>query len=342
MATISDVAARAGVARSVVSRLLNADPTLRIRPATRTRILKAIRDLDYTPNATARALRLARSGALGLVVHDITNPIYGEIISGVHKAATAAGYVVLLGEATELERRTDTLRQLLASGRIDGLLLQRVGEADDAALAELAHHGLPTVLLNDWAIGDASAVSLDDLGAARLATKHLVELGHECIAHLAGADSHRSAQRQLGYEQVLKEAGLPAPDDWTVTGGWDLVTGQDGMRRLLALRYRPTAVMVANVLAAIGALAATQKAGLKVPTDISIIAIHDAWIAEYVTPQLTTVALPLARMGERAVELLLARLAGDEPSALTVTNPPPLLVLRASTAPPPGRGATAR
>lgn len=325
----------------MVSRLLNQDSTLRIRPATRVRILNAVDELGYRPNASARALRMAKTGALGLVVHDITNPVFGAIISGAHQAASEAGYVLLLGEAAELERRSETLRLLLTSGRIDGLLLQRHGSDEssygdeDAALAELTSQRLPTVLLNDWTAGAPSAVALDDFAAAHLATRHLIELGHEKIAHLAGAASHRANQRRRGYEQALQEAGLTTRPGWIAVGGWDQEHAWASTESLLAARPRPTAVVAANVLASLGAVSAIHAAGFRVPDDLSVIAIHEVWVARYTTPPLTTVQMPLSEMGRQAVKLLLAQLADAEPRVITISSPPPTIILRASTGPPP-------
>jgi LacI family transcriptional regulator len=336
MPSIVEVAKRANVTPAVVSRVLNGDPTLRIKPETRARVLEVVRALNYRPNPAARALRKARTGMLGLVVHDITNPVYAEIVVGAQQAATDARYTLLLGDADALAPGEESLEDLLRSRRIDGLLLQRAGTASDNVLASRAPSRVPMVLLNDWANGDISSVALDDLAAARLAVGHLAGLGHTEIAHLAGADSHRARQRILGYQQVLARTGLAQRDGYVVAGGWDVATGRAAMARVLAARKRPTAVFVANTLAAVGALAAIREAGLAVPGDISIVSIHDVWVAEHLAVPLTTVRMPLAVMGRTAVKLLIEQIDGQPPQRVLVKEPEPVLVRRSSTAPPPG------
>ena len=335
MARIVDVARHAGVTPGMVSRVLNGDPTLRVRDETRERIRAAAEELGYAPNPAARALRRASTGALGLVMHDLANPIYAEILSGAQQAAVAADHALLLGDADELARGERTLHTVLGGRRIDGLLLQRAGLPSDRVLAELAAARLPTVLLNDWAAEEVSSVALDDLAAARLATRHVLDLGHTAIAHLAGAlDSHRARQRRRGFEQALAERRLTARPAWTAEGGWDVASGRAAARRLLDARPRPTAIVAANVIAAIGAVGAIKEAGLALPADVSLVAIHDVWFAEHMDPPLTTVALPLAEMGRVAVGVLLDEINGQPAQRILIKEPAPVLTVRGSTGAP--------
>lgn len=329
--TIADVAARAGVSRSVVSRLLNNDPTLHVKAETEARILHAVRDLGYVPNSSARALRTSRSHTIGMVVYDVTNPLYGPIISGAYAAARRAGYAMLLGEEAEL--KPAVLRHLVAERRIDGLLLQRVGQE-----LPIGRDGdspsLPIVLINDWSASEISSVALEDRRAGHIATQHLIDLGHERIAFVGGRKSHRSDQRRRGYEDSLNASPKTIRDRVVVSGGWSVDSGRAAMKRLLSKHPRPTAVVVANVLAAVGGLAFAKEAGIRIPADLSIVAVHDVWLAAHLHPPLTTVRLPLAEMGEEAVSLLLQQLEGGPHGTVTVMEPAPLLVVRASTAPP--------
>lgn len=334
MTTIVDVARASGVTPSVVSRLLNGDPKLRIRPDTRDRILGAVDRLGYTANSAARALRKARTGTLGLLVHDISNPIYAQIIAGAQQSATAHGYTLLLGDTDALAAGPGALDTMLAGRRVDGLLMQRAGVASDEVVEQIAAARLPTVLLNDWTTGGLSAVALDDVAAARLATEYLSDLGHTKIAHLAGAPSHRARQRLVGYEQVVRERGLAAGAGLVGDGGWDVASGHAGMAALLAARPLPTAVFAANTLAAIGAMSAIAEAGLTIPGDLSLIAVHDVWFVEHLTPPMTTLDLPLRRMGRTAVDILLDAIAGAPAQHVLVKDPAVTVVPRASTAPP--------
>lgn len=330
--SITDVAQRAGVTPAVVSRVLNDDPKLQVRAETRDRVLAAARELDYTPSHAARALRHSRAGALGLAVHDMANPLYGEIILGAQKAAAAAGFVLLLADIDGLAR--GTFHRAIHGGAIDGLLLQRAGTTHDRTIIETASARIPTVLLNDRSTTLAS-VALDDLGGTRMATQHLLDLGHTHIAHLKVGGTQRSGRRVRGWREALQRAGVTPDPAWLIQGGHTVESGLDGMRALLATRPRPTGVVVGNVLAAIGALTATREAGLSVPADLSVIAFHEVLYAAHLVPALTTVAMPLRELGAASVALLMERLEGKDPRQVVVRDPAPVLVTRGSTAPPP-------
>lgn len=337
MVTLRDVAGAAGVTPSVVSRVLNDDTTLRIRGETRDRILAAVKRLDYIPNGTARALRLSRTGAFGLVTHDLTNPVYAEIVRGAHRAASEAGYQLLLGDADEVNRDLSPFDAMLRGRRIDGLLLMRSTQSSDDELTRLAARAVPTVLLLDTKRRGLSACRTDDAAGAQAGVEHLISLGHRRIAHLTGLTSFRSEQRHRGFLTALRGARIKSRPDWVEVGGWDAATGRAGMAELLARtagsRTRPTAVFVSNILAGMGALAAARDAGVNVPGELSVVALHDAWLADVAAPALTTVRMPLNELGQAAVAMLLDGGRGQDREVL-VTEPAPVVVLRESTAPP--------
>jgi LacI family transcriptional regulator len=336
MTTVTDVAARAGVAPSVVSRVLNEDSTLRIRPETRERIIRVVEELGYIPNFAGRALRQARTGALGLIVPDVTNPVYADVLRGAEQAASDAGYLILLGSAEGMTEREDAYKRFANEGRIDGVLLQRNNVIDDAVLARLSDTRVPTVLINSRLDGMPGSVTLDDAKGASVAVSHLIELGHSKIAHLSGpARVDWAARRNQGYRAALASTGVRARPTWVVEAGYDEEGGHDAMLKLLRGRSRPTAVFVATVRAAFGALAAARAEGLRVPDELSLVAVHDTWTAEHTWPPLTTVKMPLFEMGRLATTSLIARISGDaEPTDLVVRQPLPILVRRESTAPP--------
>lgn len=338
--SITDVARAAEVTVGVVSRVLNADPTLQVRPETRERVLAAARSLDYTPSHAARAMRDGRSYAIGLAVHDISNPVYGGIIMGAQKAAARAGYVLLLADVEALAEGDSTFRRAIHGGAIDGLLLLRAGDSADRRVLREAANRIPTVLVNDRSTTYAS-VALDDVAGARLATQHLVDLGHRKIGHLRLGGTARSGARLRGWRDALHRAGITENPRWVVDAGHQMETGYHAMRQLLALDELPTAVFVANVLAGIGAMSAARDAGLSVPDDLSVIAYHDVPYAAHLVPSLTTVAMPLNELGASGIALLLERLAGAEPRHVVLRDPVPSLVLRGSTAAPRARSRRA-
>lgn len=336
MASITDVARQAGVSPSIVSRLLNDDPTLKVRDNTRTRILATVDELDYAPNHAARALRRSHVGTLGLAVPDMHNPVYAAILAGARPAAAEHGYVLVLTDVEGLASDTTTFRRLVRGGTIDGLMLQRDGSAADRVVGRVASSRIPVAILNERVRPPATGVAVDDRAAAALATRHLVELGHTDVAHLrVRGRTSRSRDRQAGWEDALKAAGVAPRTDLLGYGGATPEAGYRGMSELLARRRPPTAVFVGSVLAAVGALAAVRESGRAVPGDISVVGYHDTWFAEHTSPALTVVRLPLPDMGREAVRVLVDLITGKPPRQIVVTDPAPELVPRSTTAPPP-------
>lgn len=327
-----DVARHAAVDISVVSRVINLDPRLNIRVETRERVLDAVQELGYVPNAAARSLRTARAGALGLFLPDYANPVYAEIITGANAAATARGYALLTGTA---EVTPQTFLDLLGQGRVDGLLLAGDG-LDPSVRDALDAHGVPYLLLNRRIPGLRRYVVLDDDKAARLAVRHLIDLGHARIAHLAGPSAAYTARRRrAGFAAALGESRLPLDPDLVVSADYTPHGGAAAMSALLELDDPPTAVVVANMAAAIGALSAARGLGVAVPDDVSVVAIHDSALSGYLAPPLTSVRMPLEALGRRAVELLVS-LPFEAPIEEIVSGPIELAVRESTAAPRPG------
>lgn len=332
--TIADVAARAGVDRSVVSRVLSGDASLNVRESTRERVLQISRELSYRPNALARSLRTSKASAYGLLIPDFGNPIYASIIKGAERAAASVSSVLLTGSSAEDGFRTQGFLEVLGQGRVDGLLLAG-DHGFERILEQLRALGLPWLMLNRRSSGVERSVILDDERASELAVSHLVQLGHRRIAHLAGPDRADTAtRRRSGYIKALEQARLPLETSLIETSDYTSVGGSAGMARLLE-RQTPTAVFVANVASAIGAMYAIKEAGFRIPQDISVVAVHDLPLVRYLDPPLTTVRMPLEELGQRGVERLISA-AADEPIN-EVLREPMELVVRGSSAPPKGR-----
>jgi LacI family transcriptional regulator len=332
---MSDVAALARVDKAVVSRVVNDDKVLSIRPETRERVLAAIRQLGYRRNMAARSLRTARTGTLGLFIPDFANPVYAEIITGAETEALARGCVLMVGTSTVGGRETKDYLEVLGEGRVDGLLLAG-GPITPAEQETLSSLGIPWLLVNRRGSTTARHVILDDTRAALVGVQHLLELGHQRIAHIggpAGADTAR--RRRAGYRKALRQYGLVPDPDLDVVADYTPDGGAEATAALLAGGARPTAIFVANVASAIGVLTALRNAGLSVPDDVSVIAVHDLPLADHLVPALTTVRMPLRRLGARAAELLLTTEPGDLISE--VVRDPIELIIRRSTAPVPRR-----
>ncbi|BCF86342.1 LacI family transcriptional regulator (plasmid) [Rhodococcus qingshengii] len=335
MASLMDVATTAAVSKSIASRVLSGDPAARVSEETRKRVLDAARELNYVPNHRARAFRFNRSGALGLIVPDVTNAVFAEMLTGVHAAAQAAGMTVLLGQVDDPDTGRHELEMLIKQGRVDGLVLQRREDFDDEQLRSMLAGQIPVVLVNSTLEGRVGSVALDDHTGVALATNHLIELGHRDIAHLAGMPHHDAARRRLeGFRTAMADAGLATREEWIHYSGWEADGGRRAMTELLSITARPTAVVVASVNAAIGALAAALRAGIRVPEELSLIAINDTWVTESVVPAITTVRMPLHELGRTAATMLVGSLDGEPLDDLVLTDPRPELIVRESTGTP--------
>lgn len=331
--TLADVAKVAGVDTSVVSRVLRNDPQLSVRPSTRDQVLAAAQELGYRPNAAAQTLRTARARAFGLLIPDFTNPIYAEIIQGAEAAAAERDCVLLTGSARNGLTPDELYTGMLAEGRVDALLVAGIHQEQTTTQREAASHGLPVLLVNRRAAGAHRYVILDDEHAAELAVRHLLELGHSRIGHVAGPDFADTAERRMrGYRRALQAAGIDYDEDLVVRADYTHGGGATAMAQLMNSPKLPTAVFVANVASAIGVLFAAQEGGVAIPDDLSVVAVHDLPLAEYLVPPLTTVRMPLNELGRRALEAVADQRPRD-PIEQVITAPIELVVRR-STAPP--------
>ncbi|MEO8907208.1 MAG: LacI family DNA-binding transcriptional regulator [Microbacteriaceae bacterium] len=333
MATLSDVAALAGVSISAVSRVLSDAPATRVRPETRERIHAAARQLGYRPNFAGRALKLARSNVITLVVPDLTNAVFTELMRGVQEGARGHDYMVLLGSAEDLHPDADVMARLIGEGRVDGMLVQLGSDASRERIDAILDTQSPVIFINSIEPGHVGAVALDDDAGARVATEHLIALGHTRIGLAGGtAQTFTAQRRERGFRAAMADAGLPVPDNYVTSFGYLPANGRAALRAIMALPEPPTALVVANVNAAIGALGEARALRVRIPEQLSVVAVHDAWTAENTWPPLTTVKMPLRELGRRAVESLFARLNGGGLGDVVVVDPAPELITRESTA----------
>jgi len=334
MTKLSEIATRAGVSVSVVSRVLNRDPTVRAREETRQRVLQVAKDLNYSANYAGRALRLARSKALALIAPNVSSPLFADLLAGATKAAEEADYTVLIGLAATITAGSDTLRRLVGEGRVDGFVLQRSDDLSDHALESLVANDARVVLVTSRTPRRRGSVVLDDVAGAKLATEHLISLGHKRIALIGGVPhSDIARRREQGYALALHEAGLRRREGLVRRLGYSPDEAAAAMESLVAGEPRPTGVVVANVNGAVGALTALRRLGLDVPGEVSIVAYHDEWVAEHTWPPLTTVKMPYYEVGFQAVRSLIDQLGGKPAQDIVVREPAPQLILRSSTGP---------
>lgn len=331
MATIDDVAARAGVGIATVSRVLNQSP--KVSAATRARVLEAMAALDYRPNPLARGLSRGRSQSVGVVVPFFTHASAVERLRGVVAALGGAGLDLVLFDVESPEHRSAHLAALTRRDRAAGLLVISL-PPPRAELERLVAAGVPVVLVD--ARGDGvPMVVIDDVQGGRLATAHLVELGHRRIGFVGEPPDNpfgftATSSRELGFRDVLRGAGEePA---WVQYCGHDRRVARDAMRPLLQAPDRPTAVFASSDVQATGVLLAAADVGLRVPDDLSVIGFDDIEISGYAG--ITTIRQPLFESGRLGAELLLERLVADLPPS--VHELPLELVVRDTTARPRG------
>jgi LacI family transcriptional regulator len=306
-ATATDVAARAGVSQPTVSLVLSGNPKARVSAETRARVVRAAEELGYRPNVLAQGLVRRRSFALGVIVPDIGNPFFASVVSGAEKVASRAGYAVFLCQAGETSAEEHLLA--LRSRQIDGVIIDALGAV---GLAPESRAGINVVLV-DESSADLPGIVSDAEHAGELAAQHLIALGHRRLAFIGPAVDVRAFKlRERGFTRTLRAAGAPIESERLRRAPATVAGGMSAMRALLALRPRPTAVFCANDLAALGALKSCAMARVDVPADLSIVGCDDIEMAQLVTPELTTVAIPAREMGARAARLLIRQLAGEE------------------------------
>jgi LacI family transcriptional regulator len=311
-ADIREVARRAGVSISTVSRYLNHKV---VSAAAERRIEEAIRELAYLPNRIARSLKMKRTMTLGMVIPDITNPYFPEVVKGVDSAARAAGFNLILANAGEDALIEWEHLQTLRGLRCDGVVLipaPRTGEVGEWQ-RRLETYPLPLVFV-DRQVGGAGrdVVVSDNLRASGDAVRHLVRLGHKHIALLdttLEVSSHR--ERAEGYVQAMKEAGLDLEPDHMVRVHASAADAFAATTKLLELPQPPTAMFVPNSRLTIGALQAIGARGVRCPEDISVISYDDYEWQEGFKPRLTTIAQPAFLLGQRGAELLIGRITDD-------------------------------
>lgn len=332
-ARLGDVARAAGVHVSTASRVLNGAAGISIRPETRERILDVARELAYRPNAIGRSLKTSTTGALGLLVPSLRNPVLSAIVRGAFERAWERGFVLTVAEDTSESAAQGAYERLVAEGRIDGLLVTSA-RPGSPALDRLAGSTVPTVFLNRRHATSSSNVVMRDEDAGAMAAGHLLGFGHARLAHLAGPHELDTAQRRLeGFLAAARDAGVAEPA--VAHAEFDERAGFAAMQELLAREPRPTAVFVSNINQLVGALAGARALGLRVPADVSVVAYDDDPVAEFLDPPVTTIRMPLFELGVSGVDALVDRFEGGAPRDIVLQTPPEL-VARSSVAAPGG------
>jgi len=333
---IRTVAALAKVSIATVSRTINGSPAVSERLTKR--VWQAIEQLNYFPNTHARTLVSGKSRLFGIIVENITNPFFPELIQSFEEIAVAHGYEILVSSSnSDPAILTSCVRRMLER-KVDGVAVLTFGE-EEPVLDQLAHRDVPMVLA-EFRLDDpkVSTIVLDYTTGIRAAVNHLVELGHRKIAFLAGPHKlHSAITRENDYRMAMSEAGLGIEKAWIIECDHTLKGGVAGFAQLQSLGDYPRAILCSNDMTAIGVLRAAYMGGLKVPQDLSVIGLDDIDFAEFTLPPLTTIRLSRADLARAAFEALRQQVeqegvAGVQREFLVSTS----LVVRGSTAAPAG------
>jgi LacI family transcriptional regulator len=300
--TMRDVARLAGVSTSTVSAVIN--DAVVVSPQRRARVLKAMSALDYQPDAIARSLKTGRSNAIGVIVPDITNAFYPEVIRGVEVAAQGAGFSVLLCDSSEDRAIEERHLSALFSRRVDGVILACCANSRANELTARRH--IPVIFIDRLPPSNAiNSVCTDNVAAGQLAAEHLIGLGHKRIGMLVGhlgLSPHHD--RLEGFRKAMQEAHLPILDEYLIAGNVQVQDGVEAGHRLLDLPQRPTGIIASNNKLLLGVLQAVEERDISIPKDLSVLGFDDYLWNMHFNPRLTAIAQPTGEIGRTSFELL--------------------------------------
>ena len=336
---IRDVASRARVSIATVSRTINHIPT--VNAALAARVWKAVADLNYFPNTQARALVSGKSRLLGLIVSEITNPFFPELIHEFEQVAIACGYEILIGSTNYEPKTMELCARRMLERKVDGVAIMTFG-VEEFVLDRFISEQIPVIFIEAGTSHPLSDTLVVDYAAGiHEGVQHLAVLGHRRIAFISGPLRLHSAElRKQAFLSALRQTEIPVNPAWVIEGNHTLDGGRDAMNRILALdpSDRPTAVMCSNDVTAIGVQHALFEANLKVPEDFSLIGFDDVHLAEYTIPPLTTVRMSCKDLAQAAVHSLITRMTptSDDHTAPTRTTIQTRLIVRQTTGLPKG------
>jgi LacI family transcriptional regulator len=338
--TLQDVADSAGVHRATASRALNPATRHLVNGETVERVERIARSMGYRPNPIARSLKTARSASIGLVIPDLTNPLFPPIARGIEDVLGAVGYNAWIVNTDNDPAREAAAVESMRARNVEGFVFA-TARLEHPLLEQLAAQGIPMVLVNRTTGPDICSVTADDAAGVSLAMKHLVDLGHREIVHLAGPqDLSTGLNRLRAFRQALRDHHIPdEPERLIVCRSWTETAGAEAIRDLLDAKLPFTAVLAGNDLLALGCYDALGERGLRCPDDVSVVGFNDMPYADKLNPPLTTVRIPHYELGTEAARLLLEDLRQPERHPDSVLLPLTLVVRRSTAPPRTGRNA---
>jgi LacI family transcriptional regulator len=333
--TLRDVAEAAGVHAATASRALNPATRKLVRAETARRVIDVAETLGYRPNPIARGLKTSKSGTVGLVIPDLTNPLFPPIVRGIEAVLEPAGFSGLIVNTDNDPGRERAQIEVLRSRQVEGLIVA-TARVKHPLLEQLHREGVVMVMVNRRPDGvDVPSITPDDAAGIALAVRHLADLGHRRIAHVAGpADTSTGVTRATSFRSAVHDLGLDEdPALVTSVPQWSEAAGADGLRRLLDADLGFTAIVAGNDLIALGCYDVFSERGISCPDDMSVVGFNDMPFLDKLKPPLTSIAIPHQQIGAGASQLLLDAIAEPHRPARSVLLPL-ALVVRGSTAPP--------
>ncbi len=325
--TIQDIAAKANVSISTVSRVLNG--TVPVAEAKKNAVMAAVSELDYQPNVFAQGLVHGHSMTIGVLTQNVSGPVYDAMLRGVLQGLQGSDYSPIFADGRWQAEREQRAIQLLMSRRIDGLIVLG-GSSPETFLQQIGQEVPLIVVARRLSTLPGQSLMIDDFRGAYQATQYLLQMGHRSIAHITGIPTHEDAQaRYQGYQQALIDAGIEPDPNLVIEGTFQEQSGGMAVEMLLSRSRTFSAIFAANDQMAYGARLALFRRGLRVPDDVSLVGFDDQHPSAYTIPPLTTVRIPASEMGEAAAEAILKQLAGQSHKLPTLSAD---LVVRESVA----------
>ncbi|AKP78723.1 HTH-type transcriptional repressor CytR [Priestia megaterium Q3] len=330
MPTIYDVAKLSGLSKTTVSRVINNHSY--VSEEKKNRVLKAMKELNYTPNPSARKLRGQVTTTIGVIVPRIINPFFSYLVDSIEQVAYKKGYHVLIFQSNEDKEKELAFLNLLKTKQVDGIIITSI-ENDWSLIEPFTEYG-PILLCNEY-VNNANVpiVRLNQYKGAYIGVKHLLEKGHRKIGYCTGglfAEEGKDKDRNQGYQKALQEAGIQPDPKWIFVNQHSIEDGKQVVKKILSMEDRPTAIFTGSDEIAGGMMIEAKESGLSIPNDLAIIGFDDQPLAQMLDPKLTTIRQPIDQMGIKAMEILIDML-NDSESKVETFELPIELVVRSST-----------
>lgn len=330
MPTIYDVAKLSGLSKTTVSRVINNHSY--VSEEKKNRVLKAMKELNYTPNPSARKLRGQVTTTIGVIVPKIINPFFSYLVDSIEQVAYKKGYHVLIFQSNEDKEKELAFLNLLKTKQVDGIIMTSI-ENDWSLIEPFTEYG-PILLCNEY-VNNANVpiVRLNQYKGAYIGVKHLLEKGHRKIGYCTGglfAEEGKDKDRNQGYQKALQEAGIQPDPKWIFVNQHNIEDGKQVVKKILSMEDRPTAIFTGSDEIAGGMMIEAKESGLSIPNDLAIIGFDDQPLAQMLDPKLTTIRQPIDQMGIKAMEILIDML-NDSESTVETFELPIELVVRSST-----------